>query len=327
MPSKKIILITSVAVVAIAVIFAFTRLSPKITYTAATASTATTTGVLAKDSDGDGLKDWEEQLWHTDPYNPDTDGDGTPDGLEIKLGRNPLVANTAPAGQPPNDKLDSATVGNKINAQMEQDLTETDKFSRELFVKIIAANQSPTPPTEADFQNFLNSTIKNEVKAQKLKTHNAADFSIDTAETPEKIKAYGNAFAAILKKPPPRKLEYEIKIVERAEKNKDPSELKKLEGNIDAYTLLESSLLKLTVPQSALETHLALVNAAAGMAWSIRGLSYIMTDPLKALPGVTGYAENFQTFFTSIHALRVYFENIGVVFDPGDAGYHFFDKI
>jgi hypothetical protein len=28
------------------------------------------------DSDGDGLKDWEETLWGTDPLNPDSDGDG-----------------------------------------------------------------------------------------------------------------------------------------------------------------------------------------------------------------------------------------------------------
>jgi hypothetical protein len=34
------------------------------------------------DTDLDGLKDWEEALWGTDPKNPDTDGDGTADGRE-----------------------------------------------------------------------------------------------------------------------------------------------------------------------------------------------------------------------------------------------------
>lgn len=32
------------------------------------------------DTDQDGLKDWEEVLWGTDPQNPDTDGDGVNDG-------------------------------------------------------------------------------------------------------------------------------------------------------------------------------------------------------------------------------------------------------
>jgi len=44
-----------------------------------------------KDSDNDGLKDWEEELYKTSPYDPDTDGDGYLDGEEINSGHNPLV--------------------------------------------------------------------------------------------------------------------------------------------------------------------------------------------------------------------------------------------
>ena len=44
-----------------------------------------------KDSDNDGLKDWQEELYKTNPYNPDTDNDGYLDGEEINSGHNPLV--------------------------------------------------------------------------------------------------------------------------------------------------------------------------------------------------------------------------------------------
>jgi hypothetical protein len=50
------------------------------------------------DSDNDGLEDWEEDLYKTDPNNPDTDGDGHLDGEEINSGHNPLIRG-------PNDKL------------------------------------------------------------------------------------------------------------------------------------------------------------------------------------------------------------------------------
>lgn len=318
-PSKKIIIVV-VLVVVIAVIVALLNISPKAVYTAPTADTATTTSALAIDSDNDGLKDWEEALWKTDPHNPDTDGDGTPDGLEIKLGRNPLIPG-------PNDKLDTETVDSKVNSQTEKDLSETDKFSRELFVKIIAASQADNPPTETDFQNFLNGTIKNQVDTQKVKTYIAGDFQVDIEETPEKIKAYGNAIATILKTPPPQKLTYEIDVVDKADADKNPAELKKLDGNIAAYNLIVTKLLGLTVPKSALEIHLALANAASAMSWSITGLQYILTDPVKAVPGVASYSDNFQNFFTALHAFRGYFDNGNITFDPTDAGYHFFDGL
>ena len=154
----------------------------KETYVAPETTNSVQSAVLAKDSDNDGLKDWEEQLWKTDPYNSDTDGDGTPDGLEIKQGRNPLVAG-------PNDKLDTNTVTSKINTETQGDLSETDKFSRDLFVRIVAAKNANQPPSEADLQKFLDMTISQEVANQKLKNLTAGDFQVDKNETFEKIKA------------------------------------------------------------------------------------------------------------------------------------------
>ncbi len=46
---------------------------------------------LLIDSDNDNLRDYEEKnIYHTDPLNPDTDGDGYADGAEVKAGYNPL---------------------------------------------------------------------------------------------------------------------------------------------------------------------------------------------------------------------------------------------
>src|SRR3989344_3970213 len=54
---------------------------------------------LSRDSDQDGLKDWEEIIYRTDASNADTDGDGTKDGEEIKQNRNPLVKGPNDAGE------------------------------------------------------------------------------------------------------------------------------------------------------------------------------------------------------------------------------------
>ena len=45
---------------------------------------------IFQDSDQDGLTNEEEQLYGTDPNNPDTDGDGYSDGAEVRSGYDPL---------------------------------------------------------------------------------------------------------------------------------------------------------------------------------------------------------------------------------------------
>lgn len=77
---------------------------------------------LSKDSDLDGLSDYQELFtYKTNPYNPDTDGDGFLDGDEVDNGFNPLdprdhkkIAYQDPRAVPPRDAdvytVDSATV-------------------------------------------------------------------------------------------------------------------------------------------------------------------------------------------------------------------------
>ncbi|MFC1625298.1 thrombospondin type 3 repeat-containing protein [Patescibacteria group bacterium] len=48
------------------------------------------------DSDGDGLMDWEEVLWKTDPLNSDSDSDGYSDKEETTKGYNPIKDSSNP---------------------------------------------------------------------------------------------------------------------------------------------------------------------------------------------------------------------------------------
>lgn len=51
---------------------------------------------IVHDSDHDGLSDEDEILYNTHPNNPDTDGDGYSDFIEIQSSWNPLTRELSP---------------------------------------------------------------------------------------------------------------------------------------------------------------------------------------------------------------------------------------
>ena len=79
-----------------------------------------------EDRDQDGLANQEEQAMGTDPDNPDTDGDGYSDGVEVTSGYDPLI----PA---PNDRAKDDTEKTAIsNPTTETSTNLTEKFIQNL---------------------------------------------------------------------------------------------------------------------------------------------------------------------------------------------------
>ena len=101
---KKIILL-----VAFLGIFSFGYVkAQQPTVDAATQPQINYNGQPVVDTDLDGLTDQAEiQIYHTDPKNPDTDGDGYYDGAEVLAGTDPLDANSIP-GMPPTNSVNAS---------------------------------------------------------------------------------------------------------------------------------------------------------------------------------------------------------------------------
>ncbi|MCE9624430.1 MAG: right-handed parallel beta-helix repeat-containing protein [Deltaproteobacteria bacterium] len=111
------------------------------------------------DSDGDGLKNSEEDREHpcvvdpneSDPFDPDTDNDGITDGNDVcPLDPNPLCANACTPGVPPPDGQDSDGDGipdgnEDINNDCIQSPNETNFRKRDSDGDIINDNEDPCP--------------------------------------------------------------------------------------------------------------------------------------------------------------------------------------
>lgn len=131
----------------------------------------------AIDSDCDGLTNAEEKLYGTDPNNPDTDGDGYSDGVEVKSGYDPLK----PA---PGDKIvKSATSSNNsttISSVESSGASLTDSFAQDL--KTFVASKGNTAISNTDVNNFVTENL-----ASKTGAHITLDSLPDVDQSQIKI--------------------------------------------------------------------------------------------------------------------------------------------
>ena len=89
------------------------------------------------DPDHDGLTNAEEKLYGTNPNNPDTDGDGYSDGVEVRGGYDPLKA--APGDKIMPDKVGSTTGDSAVSAD-----NLTQKVSKEIATIVQDSQKNPS---------------------------------------------------------------------------------------------------------------------------------------------------------------------------------------
>lgn len=146
LPSKKFVQALSIAIIIILIAILINFWKPSITkYNNNKLNTEQEkiSAAMEIDTDNDGLEDWKENLYGTNSKIADTDSDGTSDFDEIAQNRDPLKANTAKEGQEPNDKIDSVIIEKQQKVLEEyENLSDMDKFSRDLVSNIIASQPS-----------------------------------------------------------------------------------------------------------------------------------------------------------------------------------------
>ncbi len=265
---------------------------------------------IKNDTDGDGLKDWEETLWKTDPINPDTDGDGTNDNNEILINRNPLIAG-------PNDSFDDKiTSFNKetTNSLNNKPLTQTDLLSRELFAGYITLkqeNQLGTDQEEQLINNLITKNILTDIDSVKNYTLN--DLSIIHDNGKETIQQYATQIDLILN--PNTEIENDIVIVKEILETKNKQKLQKIDLNIKIYENIQKELLSLPVPYEISTPHINAINALGNLISNATQMKQILNDPIAGLLNIKKYMTNQEIFEEEWKKIGLYLFEKGIKFN------------
>lgn len=250
-----------------------------------------------KDTDNDGLKDWEENLYKTDPLNYDTDADGYLDGEEINSGHNPLIKG-------PNDNQvffplpigDKYNITNKVFSDIESvfksyieqkneyatdhpEITTSQEFlentpkdtMNQLFKRAITSNEGDWLSKAEQILNEMPEVFKVEISDN--------DIIISQNNDQESIKEYANKLISYLDSPDFFLKEESINLLKINLPNADYVKIDDLirinDFEINKLKETETPMLCKEIQKQALKTSIILRNIFV----SLRGYE---DDPLKA---------------------------------------------
>ncbi|MDQ5962105.1 MAG: hypothetical protein QG669_498 [Patescibacteria group bacterium] len=293
-PSRKFSILLIICALVAIVYFVFFNSSNDKTSKQVKTVTLTPTEIIEGDRDEDGIRDWEEALWGTNPDNKDSDGDGIDDLVEIEEKRSKLSSGN------------TGSVGEEVT------LNETEMFSRDIFASIISLREKGALNDES-LKSLAEATGKSFTgKVEIDNVVETADIQTLPDDTPSKknyIKSVDTLMAAYWQKGINQ--EYEIFGKYVVSENKEL--LAELNQIATAYENLSNELKKLSVPSSLVITHRDLVNTTYKMNVATKNIAQADTNELVSAIGIAQYKDQIIEFTRLLNVYTVLLSQYGTL--------------
>jgi len=269
------------------------------------------------DSDGDGLKDWEEALWKTDPTKKDTDGDGTNDADEIQDGRDPTISelNADDVFKKPEDFAKSNGTTTKTISQKAADEFALNYFTAKARLKGGALSNAAKQKLVINLLLAMQkgaSAYKDRYNQKDVKTSKTAD-----------AKDYLNKLGGTLDENFKEITEPEIDIMNKMSDIGDFSGVVVLDTYIPAYQKTIKFLESEIVPESYAALHLALLNSMNNTLIAVEGFRHVEDDPVRGFIGLQMYYKEIYDARQYMIALKKQTDADKIAFNGEDDGSFF----
>ena len=272
--------------------------------------------ITSRDTDGDGLYDWEEQLYNTDSKKQDTDGDKTSDKEEVNLGRDPLKANTAKEGEDPSDLTENSVL--LLNAS-----TELSEQKKAFLTQYLA--QAGKDVRETTYRDLLS---KFDAKKYTPTRQELTGLNVVSDNTDEGFRTFINEFGKVVLR---HKTKYaprnEMDLLNEYTQTQNPKLLKDLELCVIEYQNLIKDLRALPIPSGMTKVMLGIIDGYEGMSLGVQGLSLLKENPIEAAGGYESYTIYRVQVINGYAVIVNELAKRGMVFAETEPAYMFYTNV
>ncbi|MCC7436720.1 hypothetical protein IT402_02515 [Candidatus Nomurabacteria bacterium] len=247
-------------------------------------SDATVGEIVGRDSNGNGIADWEERLWGLDPTVTTTNGVSNKSIIEAKRR---TLQNTEEAGP----------------------LNETDRLAREIFGFTSALGTENSISSES-LSALAVKLGQQGVKADTLPTYTLSD--IKTIQTNRKnLTDYEKNLSSVLSSYD--KTLPEIDVFIRSVEAGDYNQLETLDKSIVFYKNLSKKLIKINAPIGVAQYHLDITNSVAGISKSFEKMKVLENNGIMALVGLSEYRYHDKKLDDTLEKLATYLRQYAII--------------
>ncbi len=275
--------------------------------------------IASRDTDSDGLPDWEEALYGTDPKAADSRNLGVTDGEAVAKGLIVPVAVSDPSTTPAVPKSAAAVdVGGSPPAS---DSSLTTAFAKAFFTLYLAAKQQAGTDLSSDAISTLASEALTQLSTSisaapdyrslaGMKVSGAGESALRSyAATAEQV------FTAHAAKLPKSEIVYLQDAVDG-----DVSALAHIATIATTYNDTAAGLAALAVPQEVRAAHLEIVNATARIGGIAGDFTKLDTDPLATMLALEQYPDAVRALIKGFADLAHVYSAAGIVLPKGSPG-------
>ncbi len=290
-PSKQFLIRGGIAIGIVAIVLAvqtnwFQKLFTKNPNEASIENTLTVGDVIDKDSNSNGIPDWEEKLWGLDP--------------------SVLYTNGVPNNQIIEDKKRALGVDGTVD---ESTLNETDRLSRELYTLATALGQSGEVDSATLEQ--IAATFGSSIDTERVENQYSVKDIQTIKTTTQSLATYTATLQKILDRYDQNQADIDVVII--ALETGDESGLADLDKTQVQYRAMARELKAVPVPIGIAGYHLGMINGIHGIAESFTFIQELSENGIGALVGIATYREYSTMFDTAALEMAQYLTDYGIL--------------